>query len=104
MTVDSAQYAGVITVRAQNEAGMVETSANLVAAETTADVPQIIAGLNDISATEGDRLKISVSASNATKIEWSLNKTVVHVRDTLFIVIYFYLQYIVQFIIAPSNV
>uniref|UniRef100_A0A9J2P3W7 Immunoglobulin I-set domain protein n=1 Tax=Ascaris lumbricoides TaxID=6252 RepID=A0A9J2P3W7_ASCLU len=81
LTVDSAQYAGVITVRAQNEAGMVETSANLVAAETTADVPQIIAGLNDISATEGDRLKISVSASNATKIEWSLNKTVVHDGD-----------------------
>lgn len=87
LTVDSAQYAGVITVRAQNDAGMVEKSANLVAAETTADIPQIIAGLTDISTTEGDRLKISVSASNATKIEWSLNNNIVHVSDILFTVI-----------------
>ncbi|KHN78733.1 Muscle M-line assembly protein unc-89 [Toxocara canis] len=78
LTVDSAQYAGVISVRAQNAAGMVEMSAKLVAAETTADVPQILAGLTDISVTEGDRLKISVTASNATKIEWSLNGKIVH--------------------------
>uniref|UniRef100_A0A1I7VN34 Immunoglobulin I-set domain-containing protein n=1 Tax=Loa loa TaxID=7209 RepID=A0A1I7VN34_LOALO len=76
LIVDSAQYAGVITFKASNKAGKVESSANLVAVQERIiqKAPEFLNTLNDISVKEGDKVEVTIESSGKATFEWALNE------------------------------
>lgn len=81
LTVDSAQYAGIITFKAWNEAGTAEISANLIAVEEKIiqQPPEFSNSLSDISVTERDKVEVTIESTGKAIFEWALNEKVLQV-------------------------
>ncbi|VDK28620.1 unnamed protein product [Gongylonema pulchrum] len=75
LTVDSAQYAGIITFKASNEAGTTEASANLTAIpeKIIYKPPEFSNTLSDISVTEKDKVEVTIESTGKAVFEWALN-------------------------------
>ncbi|KAI1702784.1 immunoglobulin domain-containing protein [Ditylenchus destructor] len=75
LSVDSADYAGVVKCYAENEHSSVETSARLVVLDKAIvqDKPQFEEELQDIEAREGQPISVEVVAPNANRIMWYKN-------------------------------
>ncbi|VDM13469.1 unnamed protein product, partial [Wuchereria bancrofti] len=76
LTIDSAQYAGVITFKASNKAGKAESSANLIAIQEKIiqKAPEFLNTLNDISVKEGDKVEVTIESDGNATFEWVLNE------------------------------
>lgn len=75
LTVDSAQYAGLIAFKASNKVSKAECSANLITIQekTVQKAPEFLNTLNDIAVKEGDRVEVAIESSGKGTFEWSLN-------------------------------
>ncbi|MCP9264251.1 Immunoglobulin I-set domain protein [Dirofilaria immitis] len=78
LTVDSARYAGIITFKASNKAGKAESSANLIAIQEKIiqKAPEFLNTLDDISATERDKVEITIESTGKATFEWALNEKI----------------------------
>ncbi|VDN04253.1 unnamed protein product [Thelazia callipaeda] len=75
LTVDSAQYAGIIAVRISNEAGTIEASANLhvIEEKIICKPPEFSCELSDISVKEKDRVEVTIESTGRATFQWNLN-------------------------------
>ncbi|EJW76539.1 hypothetical protein WUBG_12552, partial [Wuchereria bancrofti] len=82
LTIDSAQYAGVITFKASNKAGKAESSANLIAIQEKIiqKAPEFLNTLNDISVKEGDKVEVTIESDGNATFEWVLNEKTLQVK------------------------